>query len=353
MAQTVSKTVHYKRATITGGANLQELLTEILIPDGQAYKASSRKETVNASDGSFRVINHNRDYSGVLFCQMIYFEPGKSQAFITLDEDATSYTVDAFTNDSLNTFGTEATREQERHRREFVDSLLYFGVFENHVVLLQYSALRSRELEAHLGWLIGAFGADPLVTVILSDQPSQETYEKLASIPVKKVSIGTPIQTECDNSEERAAQLPSQGPDEDHLDARRVRFYPAGRAADLISAAMGGDWLNKLDLNEDLDDANLQVSLEITYVRRTTKAGQMIIDNLATSLRHLDESDVRVELKGGGVLRGTDLKMSGPITASKLDNGLMDEGVLYHKMHAWLVSKLRNGAADAEQDSGE
>lgn len=353
MAKTVTKTIHYKRASLTGGVNLQQLLQEILSPDGPVSKASRRRETVNSDDGSFRVINHNRLHNGIMFCQMIYFEPGRSQAFITMDEDAEAYVLDALTNDKLNQLDPAEGREQEKHRREFVDSLLYFGVFDNHVVVMQSSALRSRELEAHLGWLIGTYGADPMMTVILSDQPSQETYEKIVKAPVKRISIGTPVETQQEQDGAEKADNSTPVPDETHLDARRVKFYPSGLAADVISAAMGADWFDRLDLNEDLDDANLQVSLEISYFRQTTKAGQKVIDNLATSLRHLEEADVRVDLKGGGILKGADLKMSGPISVSRLENGLMDEGVLYHKMHAWLVSKLRNGDADAEKDSDE
>ena len=353
MAKTMNKTIHYKRATVSGGACLQDLLSEILDPQGQAGKASKRKESVNADDGSFRVINHSREYSGVLFCQMIYFEPGKSQAFITIDDNADSYTLDAFTNDKLNEVPDEVAREQEKHRREFVDSLLYFGVFENHVVVLQSSALRSRELEAHLGWLVGTFGAESMVTVILSDQPSQETYERIAQSPVKKISIGTPVETQVKEDEAQRDITSNHSPDEQHLDAKKVKFYPSGRAASILSAAIGADWFNRFDLEDDLDDANLQVSLEITYMRKTTKEGQKVLDNLAVSMRHMSEEDVTVELKGGGTLKGPDLKMSGPVSISKLENGLLDEGVLYHRMHAWLVSKIRTGDIDALKDSGE
>lgn len=353
MAKTINKTIHYKRATVSGGADLQDLLTEILDPQGQAGKASKRKESVNADDGSFRVINHSREYNGVLFCQMIYFEPGKSQAFITIDDDADSYTLDAFTNDKLNEASDEETREKEKHRKEFVDSLLYFGVFENHVVVLQSSALRSRELEAHLGWLIGTFGAESMVTVILSDQPSQDTYDRIARAPVKKISIGSPVETQPQASDEQESPKPVRPSDEQHLDAKKVKFYPAGRAANILSAAIGADWFDRFDLEDDLDDANLQVSLEITYMRKTTKEGQRVLDNLAVSMRHMSDEDVTVELKGGGTLKGQDLKMSGPISIAKLDNGLLDEGVLYHRMHTWLVSKIRKGDVDAIKGSGE
>ncbi|TIH10816.1 hypothetical protein [Pseudomonas leptonychotis] len=353
MAETVSKTIHYKRAVISGGGNLQEILGRVFADGSPAHKVGQRKEIVSADTNSFRVVNHKRDYNGMLFCQMIYFEPGRSQAYITLNDEAESYALDALTNEALNNINEPAEREQ--HRKEFVDSFLYFGVFENHLVVLQSSALRSRELEAHLGWLIGSFGGVAVGTaIILQDQPSQETFERVARSPVKKIEVGSPVTTaEVVPEGERVALPAAAAEEEQGIDARRVRFFPTGFAGDVIKAALGADWFNRLDLEDDLDEANLKVSLEITYVRQTTKMGQQMLDNIATSLRHVDEADVRISLNGGGEIKGNDLKLSGPVSVSKLDNGLLDEGVLYHKMHGWLVSKLRQGDVDPEQNAEE
>lgn len=345
MPESVTKTIHYKRAVISGGGNLQEILMRVFADEGPAHRVGQRKEIVNADTASFRVVNHKRDYSGMLFCQMIYFEPGRSQAYITLNEDADSYALDALTNEALNNI--EGPVDRERHRREFVDSFLYFGVFENHIVVLQSSQLRARELEAHLGWLIGSFGGVAIGTaIILQDQPSQETYDRIARAPVKKIQIGAPISTAQEIPEGERPRPTETPEDETEVNARRVRFFPTGFAGDVIKAAMGADWFNRLDLEEDLDEANLKVSLEITYLRQTTRVDQVVIDNIATSLRHTEDADVRVELAGGGELKGGDLRLSGPISVTKLANGLLDEGILYHKMHGWLVSKLRQGDAD-------
>ncbi len=299
MAETVTKKIHYKRAVISGGGNLQEILERVFIDGSPAHRVGQRKEVVSADTNSFRVINHKRDYNGMLFCQMIYFEPGRSQAYITLNDDAESYALDALTNEVLNNIDEPAEREQ--HRKEFVDSFLYFGVFENHLVVLQSSALRSRELEAHLGWLVGSFGGVAVGTaIILQDQPSQETFDRVARASVKKIEIGSPVTTaEVVPEGERQVQQ-NAAPAEEVEDARRVRFFPTGLAGDVIKAALGADWFNRLDLEEDLDEANLKVSLEITYVRQTTRVGQRMIDNIATSLRHVDEADVRISLNGGG-----------------------------------------------------
>lgn len=347
MASSVNKTLHYKRAVISNAGNLQEILERVFDSASAAAKVGKRKEIINADTDSFRVINHKRDHNGMLFFQMIMFEPGGSQAFIEMDDDADHYALDAFTNESLNK--SESSEPTTKFRKEFVDSLLYFGVFENHLAVLQSSALRARELEAHLGWLIANFGGVPTGTaIILNDQPSQETFEKIAAKPVRNVKLGTPVRAQEQNTapdEQGHVQLSEVA--EEVLNPRKVRFHPAGLGADVIRAALGANWFDRLDLDGDLDEANLQVSLEITYMRKTTKAGQQILDSIATSLRHVDEADIRIELEGGGTIKGGDLKLSGAISVPKLTNGLLDEGVLYHKMHGWLAGKLRSGEAEA------
>ena len=77
---------------------------------------------------------------------------------------------------------------------------------------------------------------------------------------------------------------------------------------------VGEKWFDDLKLEDSLDESNLQVNLEITYFRKTNKDGQLLMDTLATSLRNMDEDDIEITLKGGGTIKGGDLKLSGSIS---------------------------------------
>lgn len=352
MATSIRKTIHYKRAVLTGGEDLQATLTAVFNPASQGHKVGSRKEIINADSQSFRVVNRATTYNGMLFGQMIMFEPGRSQAYVEMNDEASSYTLDALTNDALNKIdngegdATAKATAKKKHKKEFIDAMLYFGVFENHVVLIQSQSLKSRELEAHLGSLIGRFGGlKPGTALILQDQPSQAAINKIERSPVKSIHLGSPVETHT-TTEDGSIETTDWQP-EASTQARKLKFMPSGIGANVLVAALGESWFQKLKLEDDLDEANLQVSLEVTYLRKTTKTGQRVLDSIATSLRHLDDADVKIELVGGGQLHGGDLKLSGPITVSKLENGLYDEGVLYHAMHAWLATKLLSGDADS------
>lgn len=346
-SETRSKTIHYKRAVITNnGLTLQSLLNTALKLDNKASKANERREIINPDDESCRFINHCKQYNGMFFGQLIFLEPGRSQVLITLDDEAEYYKIDSITPDSID------NEDSKKKHREFIDSMLYFGVLDNHVVIMQSASLRSRELEAHLGWLLGTWTEiiDRNSALILQDKPTEETIRKLEQSPVKSVFLGTPVESRSEQSELATSET-SAKPHEQGF-AKRVKWIPCGMGADIIRAALGTDWFEQLDLNSSLDEANLKVTLEISYLRKTTSNGQKMLDSIATSLRHADEADVKVDLYKGGTLKGGDLKLSGLVSV-KTVNGLVDENDLYHQMHSWVVAKVTTDEleiSDAESE---
>lgn len=336
------KNILYKRASIIHEEkSLQNLLEKALAKEGGCFKASDRRESPNADQASVRFINRHTTHSGMFFGQLIFFEPGRSQTYIELDDDADTYTIDALTPESLN-----SAKSAEQKRKEFVESMLYFGVYENHLVLLQSSALKSRDLEAHLAWLLGTRtdGLKNNSAVILKDKPTEETLKRIVKSPVKSVHIGTPVESSVpESSADKLEESPSGAGF-----AKAVKWIPKGMGANLLKAALGEDWLNNLRLEDALDEANLQVNLEITYLRKTTSTGQKMLDNIASSMRHIEPEDVKIELNGGGIIKGDNLKLSGPISV-KYNNGLIDESDLYNQMHGWLLQKIEQDEVDLSE----
>lgn len=357
--ETKRKMIHYKRVAISNcHLTLQELLESALEPGSPVAKATSRKEVFNEDDDSCRLINRHKEFNGIFFGQLVFFESGKSQTFITLDEDAEFYNIGAITSDSISdheSSGQGAKSEKAKLRKEFIDSILYFGVLYDHVVILQSSALRARELETHLAWFLGTC-AQKLPTgsvLVLKDKPTEETIRKLEKLPVRTVKLGAPVGIPEPPSVEQASSVVASAAESEEaevtteLQAKSLKWVPKGTGVDVLSALMGAGWFEKPELKDALDDANLKVSLEISYVRKTTRHGQKMLDEMAVALRHMDDSDVRIELQGGGTLRGEDLKLSGPISVKTI-NGLVDENDLYHQMHAWLVSKVESSEIEVE-----
>lgn len=349
LRQNRQKAIHYKRAAIANcEADLQSILESIISADGTAPKVGMRREQITPSDSSsgYRLINRSSTYQTILFGQLILFEQGKSQALMTISDDVSFYDINAITSEQIKLEADENVSDEhkEKIKREFIDSILYFGVLKNHLIIVQSSALRSKDLETHLNWLIHSFGSsfsDDSI-LMLKDKPTEETIQKLEKNPVSKINLGSvPIKSKHDTSVEIVItpNIPVEG---NVQKVRKMKFMPTGKGGNILKAAFGEKWFDDLKLEDSLDESNLQVNLEITYFRKTNKDGQLLMDTLATSLRNMDEDDIEITLKGGGTIKGGDLKLSGSINV-QYNNGLIDENHLYLQMHKWLHAKIGAG----------
>lgn len=355
MKESRSKVIQYKRAVIPNcTATLQQIIDSIISENGTAHKVSTRREQINPSDSNsgFRMVNRSSTFKTVLFGQLILFEQGKSQTLMTIADDVNYYDINAITSKQIKLAEDDAISEHDKEKitREFVDSILYFGIRDNHVMIVQSSSLRTKDIENHLNWLIHSFGnifnGDDFL--VLQDKPTEDTIRKMHESPVKKINLGSvPIKNADSNDVVTLKNI------SDPLDlpvnireplekVKKIKFMPTGKGGDIMKAAFGEGWFNNLQLEDSLDESNLQVNLEITYFRKTNKDGQRVLDTLATSLRNLDDEDISINLQGGGVIKGSDLKLSGKINV-QYNNGLIDENDLYLQMHKWLASKVQTG----------
>lgn len=325
-AKKTPKTIHYKRASfMQKGATLQQYLANALM---QRKKASQRREPLNQEDNIYRLWNSNRSQFGMLFGSLLVYSEGRDQHLVTLDDDQDEYEIDQL-----------APPKKNGKRQEFLESVLYFGILDDHLVVMQSGSLRARELEAFINWLLrectSLLKADN--GVFLNDHPTIKAKKKLSKQPVKKVSIGAPLATQ-DIAEMEEEEITK-------MKAKKLRFAPVGMGFDIIRAALGEVHFDKLKLNDSLDEANLQVTLEITYLRKTTEKAHKLLNNIATSMRHMDPDDVIVHLDGGGKLKGDDLKLFTRINVNTY-NGLVDESDLYTQMYHWLSSTIEQGVIE-------
>jgi hypothetical protein len=357
-SSTKPKTIHYKSVFITGEVNLQLAIQTALSKSGPAAKPSQRQQKINNDDSSVIFINKFSDYNGMTFGQLVFLESGKRQPFITVDDDAEFYSIDSLSSEKIpeeSKAGDVASEELAKKRREFLESMLYFGVIDNHMIIMQSASLKSRELEAHLSWLLGTCtnSIPENSMLILKDKPAESVYQKMESKPVKSIKIGAPLTGEAHNDPSAPKEQRVEKTETVETHANKVRFTPQGMAASLLRAALPEGFLDKLDLDDSLDEANIHVALEITYLRKTTKVGQRVIDSVATSLRHSPESDVVINLQGGGKIKGDELKLSGNIGVKFMENGLIDESILYYEMHKWLLTKISSTEVDPTTESAD
>jgi hypothetical protein len=329
-----TKRIHYKQAHIAGEtATLEDLLDAAL---NKFKRADDRKERVNSnSDDFFRLINKSERFQGMLFCQFLAFEPGQAQKYIQLKNEAESYDIKSVGSEELSKLSGEELEERqakvEEIRREFIESILYFGISGNHIVVLQSRSLTTRELETHLAWFLTSL-SDHLKTgtvFVLKDKPKEDVMRKILQRPVKTVSIGAPVYAELQQSQVDGGEKTTQ-------------WLPVGKGADLLKAYLGEQWrslIQQSKLEDCLDDANLEVRLQVTYLRKTNPSGEALLRNIATAARHYPDEDVAVELVGGTKLSGADIRLWDTIKL-KTYKSLVDEHDLFIQMHTWLMSLI-------------
>jgi hypothetical protein len=320
-AETVSKTLHYKRAAyLQSEGNLQEDFKKAI---AKVKTVGTRKQVVNAAENTFLLLNSIRNRWGITFGSLLLYSRGRNQPLVTEDDAA----------DELKVEQLAPPPDSSGARRDFVESLLFFGMKENHVVVLQSSGLRTRQFESHLNWLLQTNTAtiSEEDRVELSDQPSKSAIREVLKSPVKSVTIGVPLET-------RAA-----GP---RKTAQHLSFRPQGVGFSVLKSILGAEWLNKLKLIDSLDESRLRVEVHVSYTRSTDDSAQEFLNDIAVQLRHQEPEDIQIQLQGGAKLSGEELKLSGSVSVLTY-GGLVDLEDLFPRMRDWLKEQLELGIVDA------
>ncbi|EMQ4145771.1 hypothetical protein WGY47_001712 [Acinetobacter baumannii] len=334
MSKTVvkDKTVHYKKVDFLKGANLGQLLkAQLLDKDSFYYKAINSQQFVSATKDDFILINHASSHQSMFFGELIIVESGKAQAVLKIDsDDATEFPIKTYLTDDLpdDEDGVDAT---EVVRKEFIDSVLYFGVIDNHVAIIQSRSLTARTLESYLGWLLGeaAKALPENSALILKDAPNPTVKQKLESTPAKTISISSGIgSTELQPVHTVESSIPA-----------KIDYKIEDNVVDVLKSAFGVD-LENLKLEDGLDDANLKLKLTLTYNRKTSKSGQKVIDTVASSMRHND--DYVITLEDGTKVTADNLKMSGKISVETINNKVYNDG-LKVQLYNWMTTNINFG----------
>ncbi len=265
----VQKNIVYRSASITNcESNLQELIETAL----QKTQVNDRQQELNKYEKTFRSINRGWPYRGMLMCEMVLIDPGANQPVAIYNPLEGLYTINTISTQELN-------QENLRENSDFINSMLYFGVKKNEVVIMPSQAINIRALENHLSWLLSEkLSIIPNDSILsLNKQIPRTIEEKIKSSPVKTIEIGSPISSSGDSSEK----------------------YTSNQSINVSRAMMRKllDLLKDDALSPLSDESNIRARVIITYTRKTDNAGQIFMDHLAKNLRNLDDGDVTVTLK--------------------------------------------------------
>jgi len=253
------------------------------------------------------------------FGALIMLAPGQNKLLIETDDD----------NDEADISHIVAP-----DNKEFLESILFYGIKDNHVLLLQSLNLKARELENHLNWLLreaGIINNDNIV--YLNNYAPKEIYEKLESNPIKSVRIGSEL---C-QSVEIAAD--TNAPD-NNSDTKKISVKRTGIGLDLLKHFIP----SRIDeISKHLGDtSNIEVFIEVTYKRQTDDESQKALNQITQALRHSSEEDLKIELKNGVTINGSEVKIKEFKSIASV-NGNLDVSDVFSQIRTWLEELLSKG----------
>lgn len=319
------KLLHYRRATFLKplGKSLQDCLEHALAkrtPVKLRFKDLSGDP--KDEDGWQQFINTHRSALGMEFGNLVLYAHDQNKQVLALDEDA----------DELDIRQISPPPSRDGLKNQFLESILYYGARDNHLILLQSVAMRARDFESYLNWLFRAAGIfDESNAVFLNNHAPQVTRETLDQSEVKSVRIGTSL-TDATLYESPAASV-------------RTKFRAFGEGIEVLRAIMP-ERMKDLTWADLTASNNLEVFVEVTYKRQTDDASQTALNKIASALRHVSDDDIRIELKGGTTMVGSQLQVKSYINVDTY-GGVVDPTDLFSKMSDFLVQLLDHGIIEA------
>ena len=317
MAHKSTKTIWYKRATIgTEVDNLQDLLERAL-----AARASASDRIFQPSDeAEHHAINAHTKSGNMLVGQFLAFEEGRRQPLITLGGGQVVFEL-----------GTIGPGGDEAEHREFLESIAYFGVLQNHVLLVQTKVLGSKQFERYLQWLLQEETQvlEEATVFALADQVPNATRRRAAGRRVRGVTIGSPVRTVAERKGRDAA----------------TTFVLNDESAATFAGLFGQDWLDRLNLRDALepDSIEVRVTIRVKGKQRISAAGSDFLEQISRAARHLAPDDYSLEVQGIGKLKGEDLKLFKSVTVELTEKGgLTNETSLWFQMTEYLTTLLQS-----------
>ncbi|WP_375320642.1 hypothetical protein [Aliivibrio logei] len=333
------KMLHYRRAkSDKTDKSLQDLLTaslrskpfvkdryQLLNVDDQASDESDLEQVK-------MFVNHTSTNYSILFGEIVRYSDGAFKSMVKVDDSATHLSIEQ----------VAPPKAEDGKQREFLDSLMYFAVFDNHVVIIQSSLLLIRDFEKHINWLLKEADIHDNPCFLMTKEIPKEHREQIEKANTKSLRIGTPLVETIDDKPVQEAKKYI-----DTLQTKNVKFSPSGRSLDFIKELIPEAIRDKFDLSNEkiladaLKGSDLQVSVEISYKRKATKQSQDIINSFSSAFRHMNPEDIEVEIDFDkvGKLKGKQLSIQKKLNVKYYD-GVIDILDLQLKIRDWLTDQI-------------
>ncbi len=336
-AKTVHKVVVYKRCTFHAGIpgeNLKTLLERAL---NTSTTVGQRRLNVADSDHPiYHVMGAPLcEPNGFVFGALMTYTPGTDPLFLVDDEQALDVMIEKL----------KAPNTSDGKRREILESMMYFGVIQDHLVLMQSQALKAPQLEAFLQWFLHdskVLAGDN--TFQLIDTPSKSVREKMSKgSGVRTITLGGEVVPQAAIAGTQSSSTPGLNLPISSMKSHSVSVVASATehewgVLEALKKLMPPSQAAKIDFDQ-LAGSNIEMSVTLRYKRKTTEDGQKLMDTLGVAFRNTENVETVLDLNEGGQIKGEDLKLNGKVKLTSYD-GQLSAAEVFEGMRQWLLNKV-------------
>lgn len=310
------KGVRYKKFSMPGaGGSIHALLTAAL---ANMQSPTSRFRTIEgiAPDAPAEKIGLNRWWhEGQTLCaQFVLYTAGRNAPAIEEADGVQFYNVHSV---------------EPKKGLQYVDSMGYLAVVDDHVMFCGTSAIRSGDLERYLQWfLVEAGVATDKSPMILQDaQPTSARAEIKKKGGVRKVELAGPVSL----VEQKGGRL----------GAGTVSMEIDDTGMGPIVKAMGSTLAGRIALPSESDIERLRATLVISFYRKKIlgPSEAEFLQTVMDATRNYPDDDVTVHLKNG-TLKGSDMRVHKGLPVGR-PTGEVDEVVFGAECAKWLLELIQ------------
>lgn len=331
----ILKPVIYKRAEFhikKQGDTLKTLLDAALINHstvGQRRKNVSPDPT----NPVWQLIGASQsEKDGFVFGMLMTYSPGIDPLFLV--DDVAAETI------ILEKLGVPNTKDGKR--RELLESILFFGIIRNHLVLMQSQGLKSPQLESYLQWFLhdtAVLAGDN--TLQLLDTPTQAIKDRVAKGQgVRSIKLGGEVLPPSTMQSTIASKVLTPENKTKSISVTGTSSDSEWGPLAAIKSLMQPSQAAMIDFDK-LSGSNIELTVTLRYKSKTTDDGHKLMDTLGTAFRNTDEVDTEIEFIDGSTIKGSELKLHGAVRVTSYD-GQLSESEVNEALRQWLLSKIES-----------
>ncbi|MBS0632040.1 MAG: hypothetical protein JSS11_09015 [Verrucomicrobia bacterium] len=286
-----SRVLIYKRADFLTNETrtLQAILDEAL---KACKKTGQRVQKVTGEEDEVRrVLNEHRKIGSAIGGVLYRYTPGHHQVVMAPNPDAAEWSVAQVLPPTLS----------DKQKAEFVEGLLFFLVFENHMIVSQSAALRLGQLEDYLSHFLRDMAkvTNQNEIVILKDVPSEKLRKEGLS-HVRAVRFGVPLAKSVSESQSPSADTREQ--------KKTIRHILNNQRLSLVEATLKAFGVDMPASGLTTDDAeSVEVLIELRVSGRRVEDTNELLDQVGNLFANMPDRDYEVEFDDGAKLKGSDL----------------------------------------------